>query len=116
MPSAYWLASSPISLWKSLNRLRERAYGDQSGNISLSDLSLDFILDERARELYWEGQRRSDLVRFGKFTRDYAWAYKGGTLEGVANLDSRFNVYPISDRDLTANPNLKQNTGYESLK
>ena len=37
-------------------------------------------------------------------------------LEGVANIDSRFNIYPISDRDLTANPNLVQNPGYESLK
>ena len=99
-----------------VNQLRERANGDKSANITASDLSLDFILDERARELYWEGQRRSDLVRFGKFTKDYAWAYKGGTLEGVANIDSRFNIYPISDRDLTANPNLVQNPGYESLK
>lgn len=99
-----------------VNLLRERANGDKSANITASDLTLDFILDERARELYWEGQRRSDLVRFGKFTKDYAWAYKGGTLEGVANIDSRFNIYPISDRDLTANPNLVQNPGYESLK
>lgn len=99
-----------------INLLRQRATGDTSANIKSSDLTLDFILDERARELYWEGQRRSDLVRFGKFTKDYAWAYKGGTLEGVANVDSKFNVYPISDKDLTANPNLKQNPGYESLK
>lgn len=99
-----------------INQLRQRATGDASANIKSSDLTLDFILDERARELYWEGQRRSDLVRFGKFTKDYAWAYKGGTLEGVANVDSKYNVYPISDKDLTANPNLKQNPGYESLK
>lgn len=98
-----------------VNQLRERAYGDQSGNISAANLTLDFILAERGRELYWEGQRRSDLVRFGKFTEDYAWAYKGGTLEGKAHLDKRFNIYPFSDRDLTANPNLKQNPGYETL-
>lgn len=99
-----------------INLLRQRANGDASANIKSSELTLDFILDERARELYWEGQRRSDLVRFGKFTKDYAWAYKGGTLEGVANVDSKFNIFPISDKDLTANPNLKQNPGYESLK
>ena len=49
-----------------INLLRERANGDKSGNISGSDLTLDFILAERSRELYWEGQRRSDLIRFGK--------------------------------------------------
>ena len=98
-----------------INRLRERANGDASQNITVNDLTLDFILDERARELYWEGQRRSDLVRFGKFTKGYAWAYKGGAVEGVADVDDKFNIYPISDRDLTANPNLKQNPGYDSL-
>lgn len=99
-----------------VNALRERANGDATQNIRASDLTQDFILAERARELYWEGQRRSDLVRFGKFTNDYAWAYKGGVLEGTANVNSKFNIYPISDRDLTANPNLVQNPGYESLK
>lgn len=99
-----------------INALRERANGDATQNVRAGDLTLDFILAERARELYWEGQRRSDLVRFGKFTKDYAWAYKGGTVEGTANVDSKFNIYPISDRDLTANPNLVQNPGYESLK
>ncbi|NDV82851.1 RagB/SusD family nutrient uptake outer membrane protein [Bacteroides sp. 51] len=99
-----------------VNALRERANGDATQNIRATDLTLDFILDERARELYWEGQRRSDLVRFGKFTKDKVWAYKGGVVEGTANVNSKFNIYPISDRDLTANPNLVQNPGYESLK
>ena len=99
-----------------INLLRERANGDKSGNISASDLTLDFILAERSRELYWEGQRRSDLIRFGKFTKEYAWDYKGGPQEGIANIDSKFNIYPISDKDLTANPNLVQNPGYATLK
>ena len=99
-----------------INLLRERANGDKSGNISGSDLTLDFILAERSRELYWEGQRRSDLIRFGKFTKEYAWDYKGGPQEGIANIDSKFNIYPISDKDLTANPNLVQNPGYATLK
>lgn len=98
-----------------VNLLRQRANGDVSQNIQNSQLTLDFILAERARELYWEGQRRSDLIRFGKFTRNYAWAYKGGVPEGIENVDDKFNIYPISDRDLTANPQLKQNPGYESL-
>ena len=58
----------------------------------------------------------SDLIRFGKFTKEYAWDYKGGPQEGIANIDSKFNIYPISDKDLTANPNLVQNPGYATLK
>ena len=46
-----------------VNKIRERAYGSTSGNISANDLTLQFILDERARELYWEGHRRTDLIR-----------------------------------------------------
>ena len=100
-----------------VNDLRKRAYkGDTSvGQITSDDLTLDFILDERARELYWEGHRRTDLVRFGKFTQNYAWPYKGGALEGIANIDTKFNIYPISDKDLTSNPNLKQNPGYRTI-
>ncbi|MDH6359283.1 RagB/SusD family nutrient uptake outer membrane protein [Parabacteroides sp. PF5-9] len=98
-----------------VNLLRERANGDTSQNIGMPQLTLDFILDERARELYWEGHRRTDLIRFGKFTKGYAWAYKGGSPEGKADIDDKFKIYPISDRDLTANPNLKQNPGYDSL-
>lgn len=44
-----------------INILRSRAYGNSNGNISTAQLTLDFILDERARELYWEGHRRTDL-------------------------------------------------------
>jgi len=51
-----------------INKIRERAYGNTSGNITAADLDLDFIIDERAREFYYEAQRRTDLVRFGKFT------------------------------------------------
>ncbi|MCK5170045.1 MAG: RagB/SusD family nutrient uptake outer membrane protein, partial [Bacteroidales bacterium] len=51
-----------------VNALRDRAYGDNSGNISNAQLTLDFILDERARELYWESHRRTDLIRYDKFT------------------------------------------------
>lgn len=101
-----------------VNDLRKRAYnGDTSiGQVSSDDLTLDFILDERARELYWEGHRRTDLIRFGKFTQNYAWPYKGGVEEGIANISSKFNLYPISDKDLTSNPRLVQNPGYKSIR
>ena len=95
-----------------INQLRSRAYGNASGNIADSDLTLDFILDERARELYWEGLRRTDLIRYGKFTGGaYLWSFKGGAASGVAVPDYR-NLYPIPQDARTANENLTQNTGY----
>ena len=95
-----------------INQLRTRAYGNASGNIADSNLTLDFILDERARELYWEGLRRTDLIRYGKFTGGaYLWSFKGGAASGVAVPDYR-NLYPIPQDALTANENLTQNTGY----
>ncbi len=90
-----------------VNQVRLRAYNnDESGKISDADLTLDFILDERGRELYLESIRRTDLVRFGKFTSDsYIWQWKGGVLDG-RSVNERYNIYPIPDTDLTANPNL----------
>lgn len=73
---------------------------------------LDLILDERARELYWEGHRRTDLIRFGKFTGgSYLWPWKGNAKDGVSTA-SKYNLFPIPTNDLGANPNLKQNDGY----
>jgi starch-binding outer membrane protein, SusD/RagB family len=95
-----------------VNKVRERAYGDTSGNISAQQLTLDFLLDERARELYWEGHRRSDLIRFNRFSDSpYVWAWKGGVRDGIP-VDSRFNLHPLPDSDIVANPNLDQNQGY----
>ncbi|WP_319230464.1 RagB/SusD family nutrient uptake outer membrane protein [Draconibacterium orientale] len=95
-----------------VNELRERAYGDDFGNMTEADLTLDFILDERARELYWEGHRRTDLIRFGKFTgSDYVWAWKGAVKEGIG-VDAKYNTYPLPSSDVSANPNLTQTTGY----
>ncbi|NER14648.1 RagB/SusD family nutrient uptake outer membrane protein [Leptobacterium flavescens] len=93
-----------------VNQIRERAYGDTSGNISAGELTLDFILDERSRELHWEGHRRTDLIRFGQFT-DLVWPFKGGVQTGSPSEAFR-NIYPIPSTDLIANPNLNQNTGY----
>lgn len=93
-----------------VNQLRERAYGNTSGNVS--DINLDFILDERARELYWEGHRRTDLVRYGRFTGGaYVWPWKGFSPQGLAT-DQRYNIFPLPSSDVTANPNLSQNPGY----
>lgn len=89
-----------------VNDLRRRAYGNTDGDIKESQLTRDFIIDERARELYWEGVRRTDLIRFGLFTTSsYLWQWKGGTKDGMA-VDGRYNCYPIPSTELTANPNL----------
>lgn len=95
-----------------INNLRVRAFGNDLSNIKESDLTLNFILDERARELYWEATRRTDLVRHNKFTSaDYIWQFKGGVLSGTS-VESYKNIYPIPSSDLTVNKNLKQNQGY----
>ncbi len=95
-----------------VNNLRTRAYGNTSGNINSVTLTTDFILDERARELYWEGFRRTDLIRYGKFVEGtYLWPWKGGVKSGSAVASFR-TIYPIPTTDLSSNANLKQNTGY----
>lgn len=91
-----------------INDIRERAYGDDSGNIAQADLDLDFILDERGRELYWECHRRTDLRRFGKLSGgSYIWPWKGAVAEGKS-VDAKYDLFPIPDSDINANPNLKQ--------
>jgi hypothetical protein len=94
-----------------VNEVRKRAYGGEtSGNITASQLTLDFILDERARELYWEGHRRTDLIRFGQFTDgSYVWPWKGKVPDGT-KTSPHLNLFPIPSSDLGANPNLKQNS------
>ncbi len=95
-----------------LNNLRQRAYGNTSGNIVAADMTLDYILDERARELYWEGHRRTDLIRFGRFTEGtYLWPWKGGVASGTGVSSTR-KIYPIPSADMNANRNLVQNPGY----
>lgn len=95
-----------------VNDLRQRAYGGTSGNITAGDLTLDFILDERARELHWEGHRRTDLIRFGKFTGgSYLWPWKGNVANGAPTPQYR-NLFPIPSNALVGNPLLQQNPGY----
>ncbi len=97
-----------------INEIRERAYGNTSGNITSADLDIDFIIDERGREFYYEAQRRTDLVRFGKFTGgDYLWQWKGGEFAGTSTSE-HLNLFPIPGDELSANPNYKgvNNPGY----
>ena len=94
-----------------VNALRERAFEGAGSNISDGDLTLEFILEERARELIWEGHRRTDLVRFNRFTENGVWAFKGGVPQGRTTERFR-DLFPIPASEIRANPNLTQNPGY----
>jgi starch-binding outer membrane protein, SusD/RagB family len=96
-----------------VNSLRTRANnGSTIANIASPDLTLDFIIDERARELHWESHRRQDLIRFGKYTGgSYNWAWKGNGTNGIA-ISNNLKLFPIPSASLAANPNLTQNPGY----
>lgn len=83
----------------------------RTGLAPATSITLQDILDERGRELYWEAQRRTDLIRFGKFSTGYNWAWKGGAQNGK-DIDKKYEVFPISTRHLTGNSSLVQNTGY----
>lgn len=105
-----------------VNEVRSRAYmsgkyaksgvrSDVSGEISLNALSLDFILSERQKELASELSRRTDLIRFGKYTKGNNWEWKNGVRLGE-DVDDRYKLFPIPESELSNNPTLKQNDGY----
>ncbi|WP_242917932.1 RagB/SusD family nutrient uptake outer membrane protein [Pontibacter liquoris] len=82
-----------------VNQVRARAGVDPVSSVTLAS-----ILEERGRELAWEGWRRNDLIRFGK--------YSGSTWQFKSNTDPTRNLFPIPSQQLSNNPNLKQNPGY----
>ena len=92
-----------------VNLLRARANAD-----GLAYLTLSSMLDERAREMYLEGQRRVDLIRFHQFGGQqvsYKWEFKGGVKDGI-NFDEYRNLFPIPTSEIEANSNLTQIYGY----
>lgn len=96
-----------------INDLRKRAYNqDTAGEIRDSDFNLDQLLDERGREFFFEAQRRTDLIRFNKFTGDsYLWPWKGGVAEGTS-VEDYLKLYPLPSDEIGSNTNLVQNPGY----
>lgn len=94
-----------------VNALRDRAYDDEQWLISAEDLTLDFLIAERGRELYWEAKRRTDLIRFNRFSANGIWAFKGGVPQGMTTEAFR-NIFPIPASELGVNTNLEQNPGY----
>jgi len=91
-----------------INALRSRANAS-----TFTVCTLQNILDEWGREFYFEGRRRIDLIRFGKYggTTDYQWEWKGGSYEGRDFAATR-NIFAIPTNDLNVNSNLVQNPGY----
>ena len=90
-----------------VNILRSRAHA-----APLTKLDAKTLCDEWCREFFFEGRRRSDLIRFGLFTSsEYLWDWKGGSYAG-AGVSSIYNIYPIPANELSANANMTQNTGY----
>ncbi len=96
-----------------IDAVRNRAHA------SVHDLySLDDILDERARELYFEGVRRTDLIRYNQYGgtgASYLWDYKGGFANGGA-FDKTRNVFPLPSSEVQANSNLVQIDGYSEFE
>lgn len=81
-------------------------------NPAISSITLDNVFTEITRELYWEGLRRTTLIRFNKYVEgSYVWPFKGGAESGQALAD-HMKLFPIPDEDLVANENLTQNVGY----
>lgn len=93
-----------------VNFVRERA-GVTPWQIG--QLTLDNLLDERSRELYFEMTRRTDLIRFGKFVGpgQEKWMWKGNILNGSTIAD-HFALMPIPTNILAAQADFKQNPGY----
>ena len=106
-----------------VNEIRDRAYmsgaygSGVSGRITDSQLTLDFILDERARELHIESVRRTDLIRFDKYTKGYNWDWKGS--DGAAgnhigkDVEDKYKLFPIPQDEFTVNPYLTQNPDFK---
>ena len=93
-----------------INALRLRAHATTANSYNVNQ-----ILDERSRELYFEGFRRTDLIRYGYFGGDrsgqYLWDWKAGAENG-ASFPAFRNIFALPAEDVNANPNLKQNEGY----
>jgi hypothetical protein len=85
---------------------------NRAGVSAPSSVTADYLLEERARELMWEGHRRTDLIRYGKFTTpSFLWTYKGGTFTGQG-FDDYMKIFAIPSSELASNPELHQNPGY----
>ena len=96
-----------------IDALRKRAHAEVHASYTLND-----VLDERARELYCEGLRRTDLIRFNQFggsQATYNWELKGGSANGTTFAKTN-NLYPLPSSEILSNKNLTQIDGYNEVK
>ncbi len=95
-----------------INKIRERAYGNASHDITAGQLTLPFLLQEKGREMAYEGVRRDDLIRY-QVAGDGPYFTKARTVGNKpADPDDHLMVFPIPAKQITANANLTQNPGY----
>ena len=90
-----------------INDCKKRAYSAAdwaSRAYTPATLTLDELLAERGREFIFEGMRRDDLIRFGKFATNTWWDHTPTAATKA--------LYPIPQRQRDLNTNLKQNPGY----
>ena len=98
---------------KYIDALRDRAHAAKRASYTLND-----VLDERSRELYCEGLRRTDLIRFNQFggtQATYKWELKGGSTNGTTFAKTN-NLYPIPSSEIRSNKNLTQIDGYNEVQ
>lgn len=94
-----------------IKALQARA-GMASPTVTGNTVSLDQIFDEISREMFWEGQRRTTLIRFDRYSSaNYLWPFKGGVANGVG-FSKYLELFPLPADDLLSNSNLTQNPGY----
>jgi hypothetical protein len=89
------------------------ALATRAGVAAPTEITEEYLVAERARELMWEGHRRTDLIRYGLFnTEDYLWPYKGGDDFAGKAFPAYKLVFALPQTELAANPYLVQNPGY----
>lgn len=90
-----------------------RQLSERAGVEAPTTITTDYLVAERARELMWEGHRRTDLIRYGLYnSASYLWPWKGGSYTGQG-FDKHLNIFAIPASELASNTNLVQNEGYK---
>lgn len=100
-------AGAPADALEYTNLIRERA---GLTPWQATELNLQSLQEERQRELYTENCRRTDLIRYNKYTSGYTWSWKNKVRKG-ADLPEHYALYPLPDFVVNG-AGYKQNPGY----